>query len=191
MIAQADVGLLAGFERALRSERELVPRAVEESLRLEPPVLFLFRTARREVELPAGTIRTGERVILGIASGNRDESVYPDPDAFRMERWPGAPEHLTFGPGPHLCLGNALFDTLNPKQRAALRFEDLATTRFKDPIFENTWHNEWIDHILYTRCDAPYVGEAQIHKLMPDGQPIWKKYKHASDHYPVSAVLNV
>ena len=92
---------------------------------------------------------------------------------------------------PELCLGNALFDTLNPKQRAALRFEDLATTRFKDPIFENTWHNEWIDHILYTRCDAPYVGEAQIHKLMPDGQPIWKKYKHASDHYPVSAVLNV
>jgi cytochrome P450 len=98
----------AGFERALRSERELVPRAVEESLRLEPPVLFLFRTARRDVELPGGTIRAGERVILGIASGNRDESVYPDPDAFRMDRWPGAQEHLTFGPGPHLCLGNAL-----------------------------------------------------------------------------------
>jgi cytochrome P450 len=96
------------FERALRADRELVPRAVEESLRLEPPVLFLFRTARREVALPGGTIRAGERVILGIASGNRDETVYPDPDAFRMQRWPGAAEQLTFGPGPHLCLGNAL-----------------------------------------------------------------------------------
>jgi cytochrome P450 len=96
------------FERALRADRGLVPRAVEESLRLEPPVLFLFRTARRDVELSGATIRAGERVILGIASGNRDESVYPDPDAFMPERWPGAAEHLTFGPGPHLCLGNAL-----------------------------------------------------------------------------------
>jgi len=96
------------FERALRADRGLVPRAVEESLRLEPPVLFLFRTARCDVELSGATIRAGERVILGIASGNRDESVYPDPDAFLPGRWPAAAEHLTFGPGPHLCLGNAL-----------------------------------------------------------------------------------
>jgi cytochrome P450 len=98
----------AGFERALRADRELLPCAVEESLRFEPPVLFLFRTARRDVALAGETIRAGERVILGIASGNRDESVYSDPEDFRPGRWPGAPEHLSFGPGPHLCLGNQL-----------------------------------------------------------------------------------
>jgi cytochrome P450 len=96
------------FERALRAERGLLPRAVEESLRLEPPVLFLFRTARCDTRIAEETIRAGERVILGIASGNRDETVYPDADDFRPERWPGAPEHLSFGPGPHLCLGNQL-----------------------------------------------------------------------------------
>jgi cytochrome P450 len=98
----------AEFERALRADRALVPRAIEESLRLEPPVLFLFRTARCDAELAGETIRKGERVILGIASGNRDERVYPDADSFQPERWPGAAEHLTFGPGPHLCLGNQL-----------------------------------------------------------------------------------
>jgi cytochrome P450 len=97
-----------GFERALRADRRLLPRAVEESLRLEPPVLFLFRTARCAAELAGETIFAGERVILGIASGNRDERVYAEPDAFRPERWPGAVEHLAFGPGPHLCLGNQL-----------------------------------------------------------------------------------
>jgi len=97
------------FERRLRAEPALVPAAVEESLRFEPPVLFLFRTAKRDTELSGEKIRAGERIILGIASGNRDERVYPRADEFWLERgWPDAPEHLTFGPGPHLCLGNQL-----------------------------------------------------------------------------------
>jgi cytochrome P450 len=98
----------AAFEHALRADRALVPAAVEESLRFEPPVLFLFRTARHDTELAGEKIRAGERVIMGIASGNRDERVYERADEFSLARWPGAPEHLTFGPGPHLCLGNQL-----------------------------------------------------------------------------------
>ncbi len=99
----------AGFERALRARPDLIPAAVEESLRFEPPVLFLFRTARRDSEIAGEKIAAGERIILGIASGNRDEAVYPRADEFWLERgWPDAPEHLSFGPGPHLCLGNQL-----------------------------------------------------------------------------------
>ena len=99
----------AGFEAALRAKPERIPAAVEESLRFEPPVLFLFRTARRDTEIAGAPIAAGERIVLGIASGNRDESVYPRADEFWLERgWPDAPEHLTFGPGPHLCLGNQL-----------------------------------------------------------------------------------
>jgi hypothetical protein len=96
------------FERALRAEPARIPAAVEESLRFDPPVLFLFRTAKVDTELAGEKIRAGERVVMGIASGNRDERVYERPEEFRLGRWPGAAEHLTFGPGPHLCLGNQL-----------------------------------------------------------------------------------
>jgi len=97
------------FERALRAKPALIPAAVEESLRFDPPVLFLFRTAKRDTELGGEKILAGERIVMGIASGNRDERVYERAEEFWLERgWPNAPEHLTFGPGPHLCLGNQL-----------------------------------------------------------------------------------
>ncbi len=96
-----------GFQQALRADRELIPKAIEESLRVESPVLFLFRTAVEDVELSGGEIKAGERVAMGIACANRDETVYPDPDEFRLDR-SGLPEHLAFGAGPHLCLGNTM-----------------------------------------------------------------------------------
>jgi cytochrome P450 len=95
------------FDRALRDDRDLVPVAVEESLRVESPVLFLFRTAAEDVEMGGETIRDGERVAMGIACANRDETIWSDPDEFRLDR-SGTPEHLAFGAGPHLCLGNTI-----------------------------------------------------------------------------------
>ena len=96
------------LERRLREEPTRIAAAVEESLRFDAPVLFLFRTAKHDTELASEKILAGERLVLGIASGNRDERVYERPDEFLLERWPGAAEHLSFGPGPHLCLGNQL-----------------------------------------------------------------------------------
>ena len=97
------------FERRLRTEREVIPAAIEESLRFEPPVLFLFRTALRDTELSGEKIFAGERIVLGIASGNRDESVYERAGEYWLDRgWPNAPQILSFGPGPHLCLGNQI-----------------------------------------------------------------------------------
>ncbi len=97
------------FERRLRAEPALIPAAVEESLRFDCPVLFLFRTARTDCEIAGERVRAGERIILGIASGNRDETVWERADEFWLERdWERAPEVLTFGPGPHLCLGNMI-----------------------------------------------------------------------------------
>jgi cytochrome P450 len=98
-----------GFERKLRAEPALAPAAIEESLRFEPPVLFLFRTALEDTQLSGEKIFAGERVVLGIASGNRDERVYERADEYWLERgWPHAPQILSFGPGPHLCLGNQI-----------------------------------------------------------------------------------
>lgn len=91
---------------------------------------------------------------------------------------------------PDLCLGNALFDSMKEKDKTSLNFGAISTTRFKDPIFNDTWHNEWIDHILYSRCSDPvFVDQAQVHRKMADEQPIWEKYRHASDHYPVSVMV--
>ena len=97
-----------GFTSKLRADRELVAMAVEESLRFEAPVLFLFRTAKEDVEVGGCPVHQGERVITGIASANRDEAVWEHADEFRLDRDELPTEHLSFGEGPHLCLGNHL-----------------------------------------------------------------------------------
>jgi cytochrome P450 len=93
------------FEQLLRSRRELIPSAMEESLRLEPPVMLLFRTAAVDATVGDTRICPGDRIVLGVASANRDEDVYgADAERFRPDRAP-ATEHLSFGLGPHICPG--------------------------------------------------------------------------------------
>jgi cytochrome P450 len=96
------------FTTVLHERRDLIPMAVEESLRYEPPVLFLFRTAKEDVEVSGCPVHKGERVITGIASANRDESVFEHADEYRLDRAHLPDNHLSFGEGPHLCLGNHL-----------------------------------------------------------------------------------
>lgn len=93
---------------------------------------------------------------------------------------------------PDLILRNALFDTLDQRDQDELNFEDLSTTSFKDPIFNNVWHRVWIDHVLYsTNAPADWVSEAEIHYLMADERPIWEAFPHASDHFPVSVRVDL
>jgi cytochrome P450 len=96
-----------GFARAIRQDLSLVPLAVDESLRHEAPVLFLFRTARVDTTIGTCPVRQGEHLMLGIGAANRDGAVFAAPDEFRLDRR-NEPEHLAFGAGPHLCLGNHL-----------------------------------------------------------------------------------
>jgi cytochrome P450 len=96
-----------GFADTIRNDQSLIPAAVEESLRHEAPVMFLFRTARADTTLGGCPIAEGEHIMLGIGAANRDASVYADAEEFRLDR-SGEPEHLAFGAGPHLCLGNHL-----------------------------------------------------------------------------------
>ncbi len=91
----------------LRDDPDLIPKAVEESLRYEAPVLFLFRSAREDLDLGGCPVHTGDHLMLHIGAANRDERVYEDGETFRLDR-SGDPEHLAFGSGPHLCLGNHL-----------------------------------------------------------------------------------
>ncbi|MGW2870956.1 cytochrome P450 [Kitasatospora sp. NPDC001225] len=85
---------------------ELIPSAVEEMLRWWPPVMDFRRTATRDVELGGRAIRRGDKVVVYHASANRDGAVFPDPDRFDVTRSPN--DHVSFGYGPHFCLGAQL-----------------------------------------------------------------------------------
>jgi cytochrome P450 len=91
----------------LRTERELGPTVVEESLRHDPPIHVLIRDCTKEMTVEGVAIGAGSKVAFGLASANRDERKYEAPDAFRLDR-PSAREHLAFGGGPHVCPGAAL-----------------------------------------------------------------------------------
>lgn len=97
----------AGLQRQLRADPALVPDAVEEFLRLYTPYRGFARSAKREVELHGQRIAPGEPIALVYASANRDETVFPEPDEFRLRR-PNIRQHLAFGRGPHMCAGVAL-----------------------------------------------------------------------------------
>jgi cytochrome P450 len=105
-------GLVALAERPdqwdrLRHDRDLVPSAVEELLRWTTPVISFMRTATRDVELRGQTVRRGEPLLLLYASANRDEEVFgPSADQLDVGRDPNP--HVSFGFGPHFCLGAAL-----------------------------------------------------------------------------------
>ena len=84
----------------------LIPNAIEETLRYDAPIQFLYRRARKGIELHGTLVRKGEIVIGLIGSANRDERRYPDPDRFDITR--DASGHLSFGFGIHFCLGASL-----------------------------------------------------------------------------------
>jgi cytochrome P450 len=90
----------------LRADPSLLPGAVDEMLRWWTPVMVFRRTAARDVELGGVRIRAGDKVVVSFTSANRDESVFPDPDRFDVRRAPNP--HLSFGHGPHFCLGGQL-----------------------------------------------------------------------------------
>jgi cytochrome P450 len=95
------------IERAIRGDRELLATAIEESLRFTPPILFLARGCVRDTEIAGCPVRTGERVLIGAASANRDERIFETADEFLVDR-ANADQHLTFGFGTHVCPGATL-----------------------------------------------------------------------------------
>lgn len=90
----------------LRAEPDLIPGAIDEMIRWTSPVKHFIRTATEDVEIEGKQVRTGDIVMLSYPSANRDEDVFDDPFAFRIDRRPN--RHLAFGTGPHLCLGQHL-----------------------------------------------------------------------------------
>lgn len=92
--------------RAILEDRSLIPQAIEEILRFEPPPHHIARYVSHDVEIHGQVVPKGSTMVFLAASANRDEAQFEDGDSFNIHR-PRKP-HLAFGHGFHNCLGNAL-----------------------------------------------------------------------------------
>jgi cytochrome P450 len=90
----------------IKRSPELIPAFVEEAIRWTTPVKHFVRHATADCEVAGRSIKKGDRLYLSYPSGNRDEAVFDDPYAFRLDR--GKNRHLGFGHGGHICLGQHL-----------------------------------------------------------------------------------
>jgi cytochrome P450 len=86
------------------ADPDLLPNAVEESLRLEPAAAMVDRYATADVALADAAIRPGDLVRVSVTAANRDPEAFPDPDRFDIDR-ENAGRHLAFARGPHVCIG--------------------------------------------------------------------------------------
>lgn len=102
----------------LCSDTGLIPNAIEEMLRFEPPSVYQGRVTTRDVELHGILIPAGARVLLMTGAATRDDREYDDPERFDIHRKVG--RQLGFGFGVHLCLGAAL-----ARLEARIAFEEL------------------------------------------------------------------
>jgi cytochrome P450 len=95
-----------GERRRLRDDPGLIPSAVEETLRYDPPSHYQGRTLKQDVELHDRKLPAGARVLLINGATGRDPRRFPDPDRYDVGR--AIDLHLGFGHGQHICLGASL-----------------------------------------------------------------------------------
>ncbi len=89
----------------LRANPGLIPSMVSETIRFQTPLAHMSRVATRDIEVGGKTIKKGERVVMWYISGNRDETMIDNPNAYIIDR-ERPRQHLSFGFGPHRCVGN-------------------------------------------------------------------------------------
>ena len=91
----------------VKDDPSKIPNMVAEIVRWQTPVIHMRRNAMQDFELGGKQIKQGDKVIMWYLSGNRDESVFADADAFQVDRR-NARQHVSFGYGIHRCMGNRL-----------------------------------------------------------------------------------
>ena len=120
-------------KQRLLSDASLVPNMVHEAIRMVSPVIYMRRTATQDAEIHGQKIGEGEKVVMYYGAANRDPAVFEEPDRFDVTR-ANAKDHLAFGMGPHVCLGQRV---ANMQLECAYR---QILTRF--PNVEWTWEIE-------------------------------------------------
>ncbi|MBS0412462.1 MAG: cytochrome P450 [Proteobacteria bacterium] len=125
--------------RDLVADRSLIGGAIEEILRFHHPTQSTSTNRRctRDIELRGKTLKAGDTVRVGLGAANRDPEAFPDPETFDIRRQMAVPP-LSFGAGPHFCIGAALarFEARLAIEAIADRWPDIelvTTAPVKDP----------------------------------------------------------
>ncbi len=108
LLAKSVLALLANPDALdeLRSDPTLLPAAVDELVRYDPPVQAVSRWVHRDLQVDRHRVPAGSKVVALLGSANRDPARWSDPDRLDLHRPPG--QHLGFGMGVHYCLGASL-----------------------------------------------------------------------------------
>ena len=114
---------------ALVENPDLIAAMTHEAIRMVSPVMYMRRTATKHTELGGQKIAEGDKVIMFYGAANRDPNLFPNPDIFDIHR-SNAKDHLAFGIGPHVCLGQRVANMqLDAVYRAILaRFPNITWT---------------------------------------------------------------
>ena len=118
-----------GVRARLLKDDNAYPNFVHEAIRLVSPVTYMRRTATKDTELGGQKIAEGEKIVMMYAAANRDPKKFADPHTFNIDR-ANAKEHLAFGHGPHVCIGQRVANMqLETAYRNILRrFPDIKWT---------------------------------------------------------------
>lgn len=141
LIGNATDALLShpGELAKVNADPTLIPGMIEEVLRYDPPVQLLYRNTTRNVVLSGCEIPAGSIVVPLLASANRDESRFSEPDRFDVER--DTKGHLSFGLGVHFCLGASL-------ARLEAKLAMQALVPHLPGLRRASRRNEWVDSSL-------------------------------------------
>jgi hypothetical protein len=133
------------WQQVLREDAHRIPNFVDEVLRVWASVQFRIRIASKDLDLAGQRIRNGDRVIVVVASANRDETQFANPNEIDIER-PGSRHHLTFGVGQRYCVGASLARVESEEVVRAMLADNIVI-RFSDddirPSFTGLNYRVW------------------------------------------------
>jgi cytochrome P450 len=121
-----------GIMRDVRDNVELLPKFIEEMLRIEAPGQSTFRVCRRDTNLGGVEIPRGAEILVRVGAANRDPSLFAEPEVFDIDR-KNVRLHLSFGRGHHACLGVML-----ARKELTIAFEEILRRMHDIRIVEGT-----------------------------------------------------
>ena len=130
----------------LKEQPELLQSAVEECLRFDPPILATARFLHEEAEFGGYRLPVNTRVTAILAAANRDPEVFDYPDRFDIGRDPNL--HLSFGGGPHICLG-AFLAKLEAREAVGCLFRRFPNLQLVDD------EQKWTGSLFRTLAQLP------------------------------------
>jgi cytochrome P450/ferredoxin-NADP reductase len=171
----------------LRREPDLIPNAVEESVRLASPIRAFSRYVAKDTELAGTPLEAGSRILVFYASANRDERKYSEPDRFDARR--DVHNHVGFGHGIHMCMGMHLarLEMVSLLQALARRVSRFELTGTPSVAMNNTIRAY---ASLPVRVEVDHLDDDEITHALHDGDHYWQEVTIAARRQEAEDILS-